>query len=358
MAEPKPETGATAHWDRYWGAARVAACFEGADANYADDIRREWEEFFRSLPAGSRVLDIGTGNGAILLFARQVSDADGLEFKLTGVDSAAIDPARVLPERSQLFDGIAFHGRVDAAAMPFEDAVFDALCSQYSVEYMEREPVLAELSRVAAPGAQLQFVVHSSPGAALEAGEEELALRDFLLDEVKITERARRAQLFIAALERSGEAPSPEQDGEARKLLNAFETGLARLQRRIEESAAGAMAGEADPGRPDPGRPDPTAQKGVSPMLRNTLGLLVRTHQERARFSEAQLDANITALEQEIESHAARLRELRRAACDVGELQRLCAQLAAAGFEQPTTRALLRARDSAQIGWLVETSKV
>jgi ubiquinone/menaquinone biosynthesis C-methylase UbiE len=132
--------GVAGHWDRYWAAVRIAACFEGADGNYEQEIRGHWENFFGGLPAAVRVLDIVTGNGAILMIARRVSEDAGLELALTGIDAARIDTLKHLGEMATAPEGAQFHGAVDAAALPFEDSSSEALCAQYSVEYMSLEP--------------------------------------------------------------------------------------------------------------------------------------------------------------------------------------------------------------------------
>jgi len=53
-------------WRRYWRENRLAACVpENPDSAAA--IETHWRGVFAQLPAGSRVLDIATGNGVLLV---------------------------------------------------------------------------------------------------------------------------------------------------------------------------------------------------------------------------------------------------------------------------------------------------
>jgi SAM-dependent methyltransferase len=93
---------------------------------------------------GERVLDVacGTGNAA-LLAAERGADAVGLDF----------EPALLAVARSR---GEARFVEGDAAALPFEDAFFDATLSVFGVMYApDQERAAGELSRVTKPGGRI-----------------------------------------------------------------------------------------------------------------------------------------------------------------------------------------------------------
>jgi SAM-dependent methyltransferase len=105
------------------------------------------------LPAGARVLDAGAGEGK---YARHFSRQ-----RYCGVDLAVGDTAW---DYSRL-DAVA-----DLTVLPFRNGAFDAVLNIVTMEHL-REPgrALAEMARVAAPGASLlvaaphEWEVHQAP---------------------------------------------------------------------------------------------------------------------------------------------------------------------------------------------------
>ena len=61
-------------WQRFWQSERVASCVP-ASAATEQQINERWQAFFAGLPAGSRILDIATGNGVLLRQAAAVEKA-------------------------------------------------------------------------------------------------------------------------------------------------------------------------------------------------------------------------------------------------------------------------------------------
>ena len=71
-----------AAWDLYWHADRIASCFDGAGgSNYDERLAGRWRAFFESLPRGSRILDLCTGNGAIAAIAAESGAAAGKDLR-------------------------------------------------------------------------------------------------------------------------------------------------------------------------------------------------------------------------------------------------------------------------------------
>ena len=113
-----------------------------------------WRRFLVSLvPAGSEVLDVATGTGAV---ARGLLDRG---CRVTGLDQSPemlAEARRRLGPEVELCEG-------SAEALPFSDASFDALTFTYLLRYVD-DPgaTLRELARVVRPGgavASLEFGV-------------------------------------------------------------------------------------------------------------------------------------------------------------------------------------------------------
>jgi SAM-dependent methyltransferase len=93
----------------------------------------------RWVPAGSTILDVGCGHGALLAPALARYRAIGVDFAL-GMLPFARDR------------GFAVY-HADAAALPFGDDQFDAVvCTEVVQQYDDERPVLSELARVCRPG--------------------------------------------------------------------------------------------------------------------------------------------------------------------------------------------------------------
>jgi hypothetical protein len=96
-------------WNRYWEHGFLTSCRNAFAGNYEGELRAVWDRFFAELPAGTRVLDICTGNGAIAMIANDYARAHGTGFEIHGIDSAAIRPAETVQADRARLEGIVFH---------------------------------------------------------------------------------------------------------------------------------------------------------------------------------------------------------------------------------------------------------
>lgn len=111
----------------------------------------EWRWLSRHLPDGpARLLDVGCGNGALLLrLADRIAHG-------AGVDASAgmIERAR----RRAAGEPKLELTKIDGPSLPFPDASFDVVTSLLSFRYLDWDPVLAEIRRVLRPGGRLLVV--------------------------------------------------------------------------------------------------------------------------------------------------------------------------------------------------------
>jgi ubiquinone/menaquinone biosynthesis C-methylase UbiE len=142
------------YWSQYWQQGYLTSFGQDIQGNYSGELKACWDSFFESLTPKSQILDIGTGNGAIIKLGINLEKK--MDFIFHGVDSAKLAVSKDLLDNSN----IQFHPEVDVKHLPFKDLQFQAVVSQFALEYMELELAIAQLSRVLCKQGQFQFVMH------------------------------------------------------------------------------------------------------------------------------------------------------------------------------------------------------
>ena len=104
---------------------------------------------------GQRVLDVGCGTGVL---ARAAAERAGPQGEVVGIDP---NPMMLAVARRKPNGVLWQSGR--AEALPFDDASFDAVVSQFALMFFESKPAaIAEMLRVLRPGGRLAVAVWAS----------------------------------------------------------------------------------------------------------------------------------------------------------------------------------------------------
>lgn len=141
--DPKPPDGDSSY-------DHVAELYDKAFTDIR--VRRdEWKWLNEHLPEGElSVLDIGCGNGALLnALSGRISMGRGVD-----ESSAIIDRAR---KKNAGLSNLEF-SKIDGPRLPFPDDTFDIVISLMSFRYLDWDPLLAEIKRVAKPGGKFLVV--------------------------------------------------------------------------------------------------------------------------------------------------------------------------------------------------------
>lgn len=132
------------HWKNYYRDGALASCPLGPGSGYTQELRDIWVEFFSGLPEDARILDIGTGNGAVALIALESAASAGRHYEIHGTDLAQIDRA------------------------------------------------LGEIHRVLKPGGRALFILHHAESIVARKARQTLQQSALVLEETKILRKLRR----------------------------------------------------------------------------------------------------------------------------------------------------------------------
>jgi ubiquinone/menaquinone biosynthesis C-methylase UbiE len=307
-------------WTAYWRSGRAASCFEGCDTEVR--LTQMWNEFADALADGARLLDLATGNGTVVRTCVARARRRNIRLHIEAVDAAEIDPQRHVGDAEQLFRDVHFRGRIRLEALPFGDAAFDAVVSQFGFEYANEEQAAAEAARVLAPGGGLRFIMHARDGAvSRDIGVRLERLRRVLAEDGPVE--------LVLALARAAEA------GDAATLTRKS----ARVPAAIE-----LVRQLADHPPPD------DAALFYSREF-------VQLWDRRARYWPSELRRSLEGGWSNANGVAIRQAELLRVARSADDMARVGAQLAADGLIVDATREIRHDRRAVQIAWMIDAHK-
>ncbi len=276
-----PGVTETSIWNDYWHFDRLSSFDEVGKTNYGEEITAGWKEFFDSLPDRASILDLCTGNGAIAVIAAEASRRGGKNFRIIAVDSADVNPYLYVTKHREELAAIEFRPATLIENLPWPAGSFDAVVSQYGIEYSDLSLSTPELARVVAPTGKVRLSLHAAEGAVAQRAGQEIADIDFLLDEVDVAGKAQRCLRAVAAIERNSEHNAAAVDA-ARESSDALQTALQQVRHRVATA-------------PHPG------------ILRNSGEMLVELYRRRRQYDVAQAIGFVEEIRAEWRNHRGRL---------------------------------------------------
>ncbi len=142
-------------WSLYWQGSHLESCITNNRSKDQSILVDSWRDLAMNLEVASTVLDLATGNGSVpnnLLKFNQL-------LQITAVDRANIDPKSCI-EQNSLLNSVKFMPNIDITKLPFKKAMFDAITSQFGLEYSTLSLSTPELVRVLKPKGQFMFIMH------------------------------------------------------------------------------------------------------------------------------------------------------------------------------------------------------
>ncbi len=212
-------------WTRYWQSGALHSCVGSYDGNYGGAIAAFWRTQFEGLDADKRLLDLGTGNGPLPALALATLGVEKLP-RIDAVDLAEPRPPWLTSAPAEAQTRIAFHAGVRMESLPFPDAYFDRVVSQYGFEYADTKAAAAEALRVLTPHGIIALVCHHAQSRLVDVAREEVAHIDWLLAEDSVVATVGSFAPFLS---------QPTSD-DGQRASDRFNAAMARMVERAQHS--------------------------------------------------------------------------------------------------------------------------
>lgn len=142
-------------WDVYWARNKSGHSFESAETEDERYLADFWQNLFSGFPERASIIDLGTGNGALVARMRTFANDNHCDWTLYGVDIATVSPC--IPQSEK----VVFHANTSITSLPFNDSSQQVLVSQFALEYADLKLALREADRVLCGDGKMYFICHA-----------------------------------------------------------------------------------------------------------------------------------------------------------------------------------------------------
>ncbi len=145
-------------WSDYWKSGSKTTFDEIFENGYDGDIAQYWNDSFNFINSDSTVIDLGSGNGALISLL-----SEHCYSKSIVVDSFSIDYADISSLSNKTYKNL--NNKVLSNTLieniPLNDSSVDYAISQFGFEYSDSSKSIPELIRVLKPQGAVSFIMHS-----------------------------------------------------------------------------------------------------------------------------------------------------------------------------------------------------
>ena len=170
-------------WEKWWQHAAENGqthCLPFLDQPTKDALLRFWGDFAKPLPKAAKCIDLASGSGIVISMMLHHRP----DLQCTGIDAS--------PQVGTVSRDWESRPGVRMENLPFGDATFDAVTSQFGLEYGDRMAATDEVVRVLKIGGHFGFIMHNQAGPVVTHNKKRAdALRWASQDEA-LVDKARR----------------------------------------------------------------------------------------------------------------------------------------------------------------------
>lgn len=321
MTETDPSrTGKS--WDTYWHGTGDVGAFSSGGVKHPS-IGLFWDDFFRSLRdqyQTPRIIDIATGNGAVVEMALEILDNDASAYTCVDVSGAAIQNVQ---RRFPGLTGIV----ADALHIPLDDEEFDITTSQFGVEYAGIDAVV-EARRMVAPGGRLALMLHIESGSIHKECSDSLAAIERLQASRFVPLSLQLFETGFDAVQGADRAP---YDAAGKQLAPAIHAVELIMEEYGEHVAGGTIA-----------------------RLYSDVGQI---HSKIQNYDPKEVLSWLSTMDAELEDYSGRMSSMIDAGIAQAAFDELCEDLRAGGFTLQRAEPLLPADQELPLAWVLVATR-
>lgn len=225
-------------WDSYWHDSRLHSIV----SDFGPETETALDDFWRSvvpeLPDGAVILDLACGNGAVGLVALEMARQAGKKFTVHGVDAASIDPDKYVPAHAELLKTIDFKPRTLMEQLPYQAGQFDAVFSQFGIEFGEIPRCASEVGRVLKQGGLFCALTLAGNTQPVVNAASKQRQSQYLINNTKIFDIA---VAIVQALHNIESGPEDETK-DTRKYLEKFNEEVERIMQKFTHADSETIA--------------------------------------------------------------------------------------------------------------------
>ena len=309
-------------WSQFWQQGHSNTFGDYYKEGYQGAVKAWWSEICASLETRARVLELCSGNAALLPGLLNA----GIEASYVGIDIAEVAiPEGIIPSLESSLVVARLIPKMALESLPADVQDIDLAVSVFGIEYTELGRSLPEVYRSLKVNGKLEAILHHANSIVCEMSQR--ALREFCLEDFEATcEHLTVISRALDEAQQPSELASNKKAEKSRKAINAM---CDKYMRDTDLKTGNAFMFE---------------------QMSHALKFFKLTHTssgERKRF--------IQDLRAEAVSSNARHQQMVSVALDAGRMEGLQRKLVELGFIQVTFDGLLQSGEV--LGWKISALK-
>lgn len=199
------------HWNQYWKNNFHGSFGEQDPLWYQQKIIPIWNEVFSTLPDGSKILDVATGNGAVTRLATRQMEIASRHWHIEAVDCAS----------TQSLPGVRLFTPCSIEKLSLEAETYDLITSQFGLEYSSVHLSLPNLVTGLMPQGSIAIVAHHKESVLSNNSRDEIKQYSQCLQQKGILSRLRKLVIKMGEIRTPQDLQSiKNRASSARESLN------------------------------------------------------------------------------------------------------------------------------------------